>query len=102
MRYSKAVYLVESEHLSRHLPSILKRNFHAIIDLGCVSFEKLCRKGKKTYQVLLHFNVSQSVLCAILLSGQGFELTGSGTYHLPLAVGGSRHAGGGASEDDFE
>jgi len=102
MRHWKAAHLVESEHLSRHLPPILKRNFHAIIDLEFVSFVKLCGQGRRTYQILLHSNVSQSVLCAILLSGQGLELTGSGTYHLPLAVCGSRHAEGGASEDDFE
>jgi hypothetical protein len=94
-------YFVESEHLSRHLSSILEGNFHAVVNLQLVSMEHMCMQSRGTYQILLHANVSQSVLCAILFSGQGHGLRSSGTYHFALSIC-CRHAEGGASEDDFE
>jgi hypothetical protein len=63
-----STYLVECEHLPDHLPTILKRDFHAVVDLQCVSSLRIRAELERLLGFATPSGVSQCLYASSLRS----------------------------------
>jgi hypothetical protein len=92
-------HLVECQHLSNHLPTVLKCYLHAVVDLRPVSSMRFgAEVGALTR--FCYIIRRQSVPRASSLRSRT-RAAGRFTYHLSLSIRGARHDLFCASEDDL-